>query len=99
MARGADDFTPIVGRAYRLRLSAGNPNNCTLHIRAIVDTYQVVVAIHGKHRGWYYRIEDLRLLRMWRAEGKLRLAPNAALNDRQRGADNAPNASGGRSNA
>lgn len=66
----------IVGRAYRLKFPGGNINNCKMHVRAIVDTYQVVVAVHGKRKGWRHRLEDLRILEMWWDEGVLTLAPN-----------------------
>lgn len=64
---------PIIGRAYRLNYGPKNLNNRTLHIRAIVDGDQVVVAWpRGKNR-WQHVIESLAFLEGERDRGFLKL--------------------------
>ena len=47
-----------IGRKYRIFFDKGNPNNRTIHIRAIVDEEYYVVRYWGKHkRHWIYQIE------------------------------------------
>lgn len=46
-----------VGQTLKINFGRGNVNNGTLHVRAIVDTYCVVVR---RWRGrWHYKAEDL----------------------------------------
>lgn len=46
-----------VGEAWRIVYQPDNPNNRTMHIRAIVDEVCIVCAIYSRHRGWRHVIE------------------------------------------
>lgn len=68
----AKPWPGAVGEAWRIVYQAGNPNNRTLHIRAIVDGCAVVCAIHSPHRGWRHVIEHREFLDDLFARGNLK---------------------------
>ncbi len=54
---GVKPWPGKVGEAWRIAYQPDNPNNRTLHIRAIVDEVCIVCAIHSRRRGWGHVIE------------------------------------------
>ncbi|NIQ91038.1 MAG: hypothetical protein GWM98_04820 [Nitrospinaceae bacterium] len=38
------------GKKIRIFINEGNPNNCTQHIRAIVDEDQIVYKVYSRNR-------------------------------------------------
>lgn len=84
---------PIIGRAYRLNYGPKNPNNRNLHIRAIVDGDQVVVAWPRGNNRWRYGIESLAFLEGEQDRGFLKLTESKrdpfATESKLKGATNA----------
>jgi len=51
-----DDLQP--GNSFRIYYNEGNPNNCIIHIRGIVDD-MIVFRWYNRHkRRWMYAIES-----------------------------------------
>ena len=62
----------LPGQSYKLNLGKGNPNNKTMHIRAVVDDEAVVYRVWSRHKqGWRYKLDTLSLFAMYDAAGCL----------------------------
>ena len=49
-----------VGKKYRIFWGEGNPNNKTIHVRAVVDEYQVVYKQwFSRKQRWCYSVRDM----------------------------------------
>lgn len=67
-----------VGDAWRIVYQPDNPNNRTIHIRAIIDGRMLVYMTHSPSRGWRYSIEPLGYFQMLWRDGNLKRSRSKA---------------------
>jgi hypothetical protein len=68
-----DKFAELLkpGYAYRLFIDDGNPDNKTVHVRAVVDDRVVYAVWSQPKQTWRYRVDRLRLWMDWHNLGWL----------------------------
>lgn len=68
-----DRWCPVkAGEVWRLRYQSDNPNNRTLHVRAVVDDAVVVCRVFSRRRGWLHVMESAAFLRNAIERGELK---------------------------
>lgn len=63
-----------VGNKVKVDYGPTNPNNQSLHIRAIVDDDQIVCRIWSARKGWIYQIISRYTFELQHAKGFLSLS-------------------------
>jgi hypothetical protein len=71
MSKSIDEML-VPGNKIRRFYRAGNVNNCTMHIRAIVDGEYIVYRVWSKTKQrWRYGVEWRYAFEMWYENGAL----------------------------